>query len=194
MGSGFVLFHFFSNKSVMNAISGDISSAIKFLEDNDYVVNGPFPPSARFLSDEEGEALPSSEMYLYIGGVVTCMLTAALAAGLTMGLLSIDPLKLAIKQKCGTDQEKRMAAAILPILSQHHLLLVTLLLMNAAANEALPLFLDELVPSYVAIVLSVTIVLFFGEVRICMQGFGRAGTSGGKLEAQETRSGTESDF
>ncbi|GMH55772.1 hypothetical protein TrRE_jg10934 [Triparma retinervis] len=147
----------------MNAISGDISSAIKFLEENGYVVNGPSPPSARFLSDEEGEALPSSEMYLYIGGVVTCMLTAALAAGLTMGLLSIDPLKLAIKQKCGTDQEKRMAAAILPILSQHHLLLVTLLLMNAAANEALPLFLDELVPSYVAIVLSVTIVLFFGE-------------------------------
>ena len=58
-----------------------------------------------------------------------------------------------------------MAKAILPILSQHHLLLVTLLLMNAAANEALPLFLDELVPSYIAIVLSVTIVLFFGEVR-----------------------------
>lgn len=42
--------------------------------------------------------------------------------------------------------------------------LVTLLLMNALANEALPLFLDELVPSYMAVILSVTLVLFFGEI------------------------------
>jgi metal transporter CNNM len=36
--------------------------------------------------------------------------------------------------------------------------------MNALANEALPLFLDELVPSYVAVIMSVTLVLFFGEI------------------------------
>eukprot|EP00520_Triparma_pacifica_P007068 CAMPEP_0118652254 /NCGR_PEP_ID=MMETSP0785-20121206/11219_1 /TAXON_ID=91992 /ORGANISM="Bolidomonas pacifica, Strain CCMP 1866" /LENGTH=464 /DNA_ID=CAMNT_0006544757 /DNA_START=151 /DNA_END=1542 /DNA_ORIENTATION=+ len=142
----------------------DVYSARVFLESHGYTV---VSPDTRFLKDsEEGgsDSLPMSEMYFFIGGVVVCMLTAALAAGLTMGLLSIDPLKLAIKQKCGSDEEKRMAASILPILSQHHLLLVTLLLMNAAANEALPLFLDELVPSYVAIILSVTIVLFFGEI------------------------------
>lgn len=44
-----------------------------------------------------------------------------------------------------------------------HLLLVTLLLCNAAAMEALPIFLDKMVPSYMAIALSVTAVLFFGE-------------------------------
>lgn len=36
--------------------------------------------------------------------------------------------------------------------------------MNALANEALPLFLDKLVPGYVAVILSVTLVLFFGEI------------------------------
>ena len=46
----------------------------------------------------------------------------------------------------------------------HHLLLVSLLLVNAAVNEALPIFLDSLVPSWLAIVLSVTLVLFFGEI------------------------------
>jgi|NorSeaMetagenome_1021524.scaffolds.fasta_scaffold164558_1 hypothetical protein len=138
----------------------DVDTAIDLLMSLGYEVNHP----SRLL-EESSEPLPKSELYFFSGGVVVCMLTAALAAGLTMGLLSIDPLKLAIKQKCGTDEEKKMAKAILPILSQHHLLLVTLLLMNAAANEALPLFLDELVPSYIAIVLSVTIVLFFGEVR-----------------------------
>jgi metal transporter CNNM len=36
--------------------------------------------------------------------------------------------------------------------------------MNALANEALPIFLDKLVPSYIAVILSVTLVLFFGEI------------------------------
>ena len=40
---------------------------------------------------------------------------------------------------------------------------MTLLLVNAAAMEALPIFLDRLVSPTAAIVLSVTAVLFFGE-------------------------------
>lgn len=43
-------------------------------------------------------------------------------------------------------------------------MLVTLLLCNAAAMEALPLALDKLVPAWAAIVCSVTGVLFFGEI------------------------------
>jgi metal transporter CNNM len=112
----------------------------------------------------EEELATGSSFYLMLGGVVGCLLTAFMAAGLTMGLLSIDPLEMAIKVKSGTPKEARMASAIIPLLSRHHLLLVTLLLFNAAANEALPLFLDKLVPSYIAILLSVTIVLFVGEI------------------------------
>ena len=40
---------------------------------------------------------------------------------------------------------------------------MTLLLVNAAAMEALPIFLDRLVSPTMAIILSVTAVLFFGE-------------------------------
>lgn len=36
--------------------------------------------------------------------------------------------------------------------------------MNSLANETLPIFLDELVPSYIAVILSVTFSLFFGEI------------------------------
>ena len=35
---------------------------------------------------------------------------------------------------------------------------------RTGANEALPLFLDKIVPSWLAIILSVTFVLFFGEI------------------------------
>jgi len=36
--------------------------------------------------------------------------------------------------------------------------------LNATALEALPIYLDKLVPSFWAVFISVTIVLFFGEI------------------------------
>ena len=84
-------------------------------------------------------------------------------SGLTVGLASIDRLGLEIDAK-GNVEAKKAAEKIFPVIDKHHWMLVTLLLCNAAAVEALPLSLDRLVPSYVAIILSVTGVLAFGEI------------------------------
>ncbi|KAL5995871.1 hypothetical protein ACLOJK_025943 [Asimina triloba] len=56
------------------------------------------------------------------------------------------------------------AAAILPVVQKQHQLLVTLLLCNAVAMEALPICLDKIFHPAVAIILSVSFVLVFGEV------------------------------
>jgi len=48
--------------------------------------------------------------------------------------------------------------------TNEHYLLVTLLLANATANEALPLFLDKIVSPWMACLLSVSVVLIFGEI------------------------------
>ena len=50
------------------------------------------------------------------------------------------------------------------MLAQHHWLLVTLLLCNAIALEALPIFLDKIVPSAYAVLISVVAILIVGEV------------------------------
>jgi metal transporter CNNM len=89
---------------------------------------------------------------------------AGLMSGLTVGYLSIDDLVLELRSSTGTDEEKQHACKVLPILADRHWLLVTLLLMNAFAMETLPLCLDKLVPEYLAIIISVTLVLFIGEV------------------------------
>ena len=102
--------------------------------------------------------------YIYAGCALICVCCAATAAGMTTGLLSIDTLKLKIKLQVGTPKEQEYARKILPLLSNHHWLLCTLLIYNAAATEALPIFLDALVPSWAAVVISVTLVLLFGEV------------------------------
>lgn len=85
-------------------------------------------------------------------------------SGLTVGYLSIDQLELELKLHNGTETEKKQALAVMPVLEDHHYLLVTLLLANALCMEALPIFLDSIVPSAYAILISVIAVLFFGEV------------------------------
>jgi metal transporter CNNM len=95
---------------------------------------------------------------------VVCVLCAGLAAGLTMGLLSLDVTKLEIKAMTGSEVDRADAEAILPIVKKHHLLLVTLLLFNSMANEALPVFLSALVPEWLSVLISVTLVLIFGEI------------------------------
>jgi len=104
-------------------------------------------------------------------GVISllCILCAATAAGLTLGMLSLDPLSLEIKRRASSDSaEREWSERLLPLLVGHssrHRLLVSLLLLNSLANEALPIFLDELFPSkYASILVSVCFVLFFGEI------------------------------
>jgi metal transporter CNNM len=125
-----------------------------------------------------GELPPLTEpWWLYTGAALGCVVGAALAAGLTMGLVSLadsdlETLILMEEDDCdGAEAKSQLrrlkgyANRLLPLKKDHHLLLVTLLLVNAAVNEALPIFLDRIVPyPWIAILLSVTLVLIFGEI------------------------------
>ncbi|XP_045198084.2 uncharacterized protein LOC123552470 [Mercenaria mercenaria] len=102
--------------------------------------------------------------WIYLAIYVALVLAAGLMSGLTMGLLSLDMMTLKVLRDGGTLKEKKHARKILPIIKRHHLLLVTLLLGNAAAVEAMPIFLDRISDPVTAILVSVTAVLIFGEV------------------------------
>ncbi|CAI9264776.1 unnamed protein product [Lactuca saligna] len=106
----------------------------------------------------------SRMFYVYFG--ISCFLVifAGIMSGLTSGLMSVGVVELEILQRSGTPIEKKQAAIIFPVVQKEHQLLVTLLLCNAASMEALPIYLDKIFNQVVAIVLSVTFVLFFGEV------------------------------
>lgn len=106
----------------------------------------------------------ATEFWINISLIAFFTLFAGAMSGLTVGYLSIDDLVLELKSKTGTDIEQKYSNRILPIISKRHWLLVTLLLMNATAMEALPIFLNKLVDEYFAIMISVTLVLFFGEI------------------------------
>lgn len=84
-------------------------------------------------------------------------------SGLTLGLLSLDMMGLEVMKQAGTPQEQKYAKRIYPVIKRHHILLVTLLLGNAACVESMPIFLDKISNPVMAIVISVTAVLLFGE-------------------------------
>ena len=103
--------------------------------------------------------------YANLVGAVVCVAFVALISCLFLGFLTLDKLDLQVKARAAVDEdERRYATILLPVVGEHHMLLVTLLLLNAIAYESLPLFLDRLVPSWAAILLSVTFLLIFGEI------------------------------
>lgn len=101
-------------------------------------------------------------IYCVSVAVIACF--SGLMSGLTVGLMSLDDLILEMKLASGTDEERKMARTILPVITKHHLVLVTLLLNDVLCNEALPIFLDAMVPSWAAVVFSVIVVLIMGEI------------------------------
>ncbi|KAF2320745.1 hypothetical protein GH714_030481 [Hevea brasiliensis] len=96
--------------------------------------------------------------------IVLLVMFAGLMSGLTLGLMSMSIVDLEVLAQSGTPKDRKHAAKILPVVKNQHLLLCTLLICNAAAMEALPIFLDNLVTAWGAILISVTLILVFGEI------------------------------
>lgn len=115
--------------------------------------------------EERSSASVQGDFWWKLLVTILLVLAAGLCAGLTLGLLSLDMVNLEILKNCGTSKQRKYAERILPLRRRGHLLLVTLLIANAAATEALPLFLDSLLATeWQAILVSTVLVLIFGEI------------------------------
>jgi metal transporter CNNM len=102
--------------------------------------------------------------YIYILVIIGLVLFAGMMSGLTLGLMSLGLVDLEVLLKSGQPADRKHAGKILPVVKNQHLLLCTLLIGNALAMEALPIFLNSLLNTWGAILISVTLILMFGEV------------------------------
>ena len=128
----------------------------------------------RILEEEKGkepekviceeEMVTGGTYWFFMFMVAFLTLFAGMMSGLTVGYLSVDKLTMELREKTGSQMEKEYSKVILPVLSNHHWLLCTLLLMNSFAMEALPVFLDRVFSRLAAVIISVTLLLIFGEV------------------------------
>jgi len=138
----------------------------------------PEPTCENLYREALEAAAEARKRSLFTLGVLCCVTCAALAAGLTLGVAGLQPFSLKVilatqpehikdkdKQECLKLQaEQRSAEKVLPLVQDHHRLLITLMMFNTLANEALPIFLEDLVPSWAAVLISVSLVLIFCEV------------------------------
>lgn len=77
-----------------------------------------------------------------------------------------DEITLRVLSLSGDEPQKSDAQKVLSLLNKgKHWVLVTLLLGNVIANEALPVFLDqEMMGGWVAVVVSTGLIVIFGEI------------------------------
>lgn len=134
--------------------------------------------AARDAEMQAHEEIPESVLQQLISLLLacSCVLCASFASGLTVGLACVDQDKLNVLAAVTLDnvtlpeerlkliEEKYMAKQMLSVVSDKHLLLVTLILINSVANEALPLFLDQIFSKFMACAVSVTLVIFVSEI------------------------------
>ena len=116
------------------------------------------------MDRKDPEQLTDAEYLMFLLSAMGLVIMAGLMSGLTLGLMSLDEVEMEILIKSGKTSEKKNAERIRPLISKPHKLLVTLVVWNAIAAEALPLVLDRITDPVSAVILSVTVVLLFGEI------------------------------
>ncbi|THU62614.1 hypothetical protein C4D60_Mb01t06960 [Musa balbisiana] len=107
---------------------------------------------------QEAEDIPFGTGWWYAYAGISCLLVlfAGIMSGLTLGLMSLGLVELEILQRSGTPTEKKQAVCITSF--------ICVCCMHTNAEKALPIYLDKIFHPFVAVVLSVTFVLAFGEV------------------------------
>ncbi|CAK90886.1 unnamed protein product (macronuclear) [Paramecium tetraurelia] len=98
------------------------------------------------------------EDHLFYGMIsLFLILFSGFCSGATQGLLSIDQITIEVKLR-------KWASRILSVIQEHHLLLSTLLVANSLANESLPIFIKKSTGDWIALLISVILVVLFGEI------------------------------
>jgi hypothetical protein len=116
--------------------------------------------------EHHGHALdPAFSLEWWIDGIVAtvCTVISAFMAGLTVGLVGLDKMTLEINATLDPVWKLR-AQKIQPVISKHHWMLSTLMLINAIVMETLPIYVDKMVPELIAICICVFLELIAGEV------------------------------
>ncbi|CAD6907370.1 unnamed protein product [Tilletia controversa] len=115
----------------------------------------------------EGEDAPRTPLKLAfdILSIAGLVLLGGVFAGLTLGLMGLDPINLQVLSTSGSAKEQKNALKVLRLLEKgRHWVLVVLLLGNVIVNETLPVFLSDFGGGIAAVLSSTVLIVIFGEI------------------------------
>ncbi|KAJ2984432.1 hypothetical protein NUW54_g10514 [Trametes sanguinea] len=116
-------------------------------------------PSQHLHTFAKREQNHGAEFIVFVCLIPILVLLSGLFAGLTLGYMSLDETQLHVLSISGTPKQKKYAKKILPIRKNGHLLLITLLLANMIANEALPVISEPVFGNGIVSVVSSTALI-----------------------------------
>ncbi|OCH94191.1 DUF21-domain-containing protein [Obba rivulosa] len=124
-------------------------------------------PSLLSTAPHHGEPVGSETFWYKLVISIGLVLAGGVFAGLTLGLMGLDPLHLRVLAASSDDpKERKNAQKVMHLLSYgRHWVLVVLLLGNVIVNESLPIFLDSaLGGGLAAVIISTTMIVIFGII------------------------------
>lgn len=109
---------------------------------------------------------PSLQFWAYIGAGLSMLVICSGTAAINVALLELDATHLAVlKRSTASPAVQRQVAIAEPLLRRHHLVVLSLVLLHAMCDEALPIILEAISPNeYYALAAAVPLVLLFGEL------------------------------
>ncbi|KAK0560522.1 cell agglutination protein Mam3 [Tilletia horrida] len=115
----------------------------------------------------DDEDLPRTPLKLTLDilSIAGLVLLGGVFAGLTLGLMGLDPINLQVLSTSGSPKEQKNALKVLRLLERgRHWVLVVLLLGNVIVNETLPVFLSDFGGGIAAVLSSTVLIVIFGEI------------------------------
>ncbi|GMN44529.1 hypothetical protein TIFTF001_013723 [Ficus carica] len=120
--------------------------------------------SMTFTTREDEDPCCKPLFWAYFGVSLALVVFTGVTSRLALGLLSFNQVDLEVIIKSGNPRARRNAAKIMPLVKKEHLLLCTLLMGKSLATEALPILMDTIFPVWIALLISVLLILAFGEI------------------------------
>ena len=103
-------------------------------------------------------------VWVLLAIIAVLVLLAGLMAGLIISVFSFDAARLRALARRADTLEGQRARKLLLVLRNPHWLLVTLVVVDSAATEMLPLLFNVLLNPAMAVVVSVVLLVVFGEI------------------------------
>lgn len=156
----------------LSAASQLDTTAMTTSEDLDEVDETEFK-AWRAIIQDDCPGISDPRLWIIISAVLLLLSLAAVMAGLTVGLMSIDNLKLSVIEMTGTAAQKRRVKRLAPLLKQNReQLLISIIIVNCICMEWVPTLLQRIFTETFTLVISVSLVLIFGEILpqvLCLQ-------------------------
>jgi CBS domain containing-hemolysin-like protein len=119
--------------------------------------------------------MPPERRAIAAGGATALLLATGITAALATALAELDGTHLGVLAGSAAPAVRARVASVRPLLARHHLVALSLALLHAIADEALPVVLTMVTGNeFVAIATAVPLVLLFGELFPAMLVSGRA--------------------